>query len=505
MAKNENKRFSSEIVSIDPSSLNSYLYVKNEIKLQKLEKSNRDSFFVSYIKSRDLITSAVDISRNIPDSDIKDAIEIKVYDELALDSSMSYTITYIETESKDPKNRSFSVFVTDSALISNKLAPIRDKIRYIDYVTATPFLIKSLYRKNIIEPEGVHCYVYFQKDDAFIAIYRGGEYVYSKSLHYSIREMNEKFCEFIGERVDESDFAKILSTEGLKSTNSSYQQNLMRLFGEIFLYINDVLIFAKRSYSIDFIDKVYIGSEIGPFSGIEEYARSYLGLESQEFNFSIAINSKEWYIDQIHILMILTAQAYFESQDDSLNFSIFKRPPPLSKRPAGKLLGTLVASLLISMAYPAYQMVYSSYLNIILANTTNEYTKTYTKTSAIRSELAALKIEKEKIDALVKAETDKFNFRKKLLDEIYKKKISYPMKSIILTEIFEISNENDVKIEVVEFKKDTIDFSIRNRSEKKITEFIKQLTELKKYAVSTDKISKDEKLNLYISKISIGL
>ena len=50
-----------------------------------------------------------------------------------------------------------------------------------------------------------------------------------------------------------------------------------------------------------------------------------------------------------------------------------------------------------------------------------------------------------------------------------------------------------------------INFFIRNKSEKKITEFIKDLTALKKYKINTDKIMKDDTLRLYTSKISIGL
>ena len=505
MAKPEDKRYSSEIVSIDPLSLVSYAYSKNEIKLHKLDKSNKDSFFISYIQTRDVISSTIDISRNIPDSDLKDAIEIKVYDELALDSSIEYAITYLETDSKDSKNRSYNVFIIDLGIVTTKLSPIKDKTHYIDYVTTAPFLIKSLYRKNFLEPEGTHCFVYFQKTDAFLAIYKGGEYVYSKSLHYSLKEINEKFCELIGERVDEEDFYRILTNEGLKSTNSAYQQNLMQLFGEIFLYINDVLVFAKRSYNIDVIDKIYIGSEIGSFSGIAEYGKSYLGLESYEFNFSIAINSKEWYIDQLHILMMLNAQMYMENPDDSLNFSIYKRPPPFKQRAVGKLVGALAASALVGLAYPAYQVGYDTYLSVVLRGTTVEYNETYKKTSHIREQLALLKVEKEKVDSLVSNEISKFEFRKKLLTEIYNKKISYPMKSLILAEIFQISNTNECKVESIEFKKNQLDFFVRNKSEKKITEFIKDLTGLKKYKISTDKIMKDDALRLYTSKISIGL
>lgn len=111
MAMTGDKRYNSEIISIDSNSLVSYVYAKNEIKLNKLEKSNKDAFFISYLQTRDVISTVIDVSRNIPDSDLKDAIEIKVYDELALDSSIAYTISYLETESKDVKNRTFNVFL----------------------------------------------------------------------------------------------------------------------------------------------------------------------------------------------------------------------------------------------------------------------------------------------------------------------------------------------------------------------------------------------------------
>jgi len=505
MTKPETKRTILDIVSVDPNTLNAYSYAKNEIKLTNLDKSAKDSFFISYIQSRDITTSTIDISRNIPDNDLKDAIEIKVYDELALDSSIEYAISYLETDSKDSKNRTFNVFIIDLSLVNAKLSPIKEKTKYIDYVTTAPFLIKALYKKNFIEPEGTHCFVYFQKSDAFLAIYKGGEYIYSKSLHYSLKEINEKFCELIGERIDEADFYKLLTNEGLKSTKVNYQQNLMQLFGEIFLYVNDVLVFAKRSYTIDTIDKIYIGSEIGTFSGIEEYGKSYLGLESYEFNFSIAINSREWYIDQIHILMMLSAQIYLENPDDSLNFSIYKRPPPLNQRPTGKLLGVIGLSILVGLAFPLYQIGHSSYLNIVLSQQTSEYNALFKKTSNIRNELAILKTEKEKVDVLSKAETTKFEFRKKLLNEIYNKKISYPMKARMLMEIFSLSNESHSKVESVFFTKNTLEFSLRNPSDKKITEFIQSLTGLRKYKINTDKIVKDDELKLYTSKVSIGL
>ncbi len=505
MAEKSGKQSFSEIISIDPVSLQSYKYAKNEIQPLKLEKSNKNSFFISYIQSKDVISATIDISRNIPDSDLKNAIEIKVYDELGLDSAVEYTITYLETETNDTKNRVFNVFVIDASLVSSQLSEIRKKTSYIDYVTTAPFLISSLYKKALLESEGTDCFVYFQKNDAFLAIYKGGEYLYSKSLHYSLTELTEKFCELIGERIDEEDFYKLLTTEGLKSSNISYQSFLMQLFGELFLYINDVIVFAKRSYSIDNIDKIYIGSEVGMFVGVDEYAKSYLGLESYEFNFSIAINSKEWYVDQLHILMALTSQVYLENTDDKLNFSIFRRPPPFSKRPVGKLIGVLIASILLTVAYPAYQYGYSQFLQLQVAQANKEYKKANKEANIIRAKIAKLKKDRAKIVVLVKKESKKLEFRKKLLSEIHKKKTAYSMKALILVELINISNKYKSKISNISYDENSIKLSIQNRSEKKITEFIQELTNLKKYKITTDKIEKNEKDNLYLSQIVVGI
>ncbi len=495
----------SNIISIDPITLNSYEYSKNEIKVNKLEKSKKDSFFTSYIPAKDIITASIEMSRNISDEDLKDAIEIKVYDELGLDSAIDYSITYLETETNDVKNRVYNVFVIDSSMVNERLSRVKKYTKYIDFVTGSPFLLQSLYKKNFLEPDSVDCFVYFQKDDAFLAIYRDGEYIYSKSLHYSLAQINEKFCELLGERVDEKDFNNLLVNEGLKGNNLDYQQHLMKLFGEIFLYINDVLVYAKRSYSLESIDKIYIGSEVGELLGLDEYAQSYLGLEAHEFNFSIAINSKEWYIDQIHILMILSAQVYFDEKDENLNFSPFKRPPPLSERTSGKLLGAVIASTILSLAYPGYQLGYDYFLQFKLSKQRKVFAELNKKTIAIKRELANIKRAKNKVNSLLKKEGQKFEFRKKLLNEIYAKKISYPMKALILSELFQISNRSQSKIIDAKFKDGVLTFDIQNRSDKKITEFIQNLTKLNKYQINTKKIVKNDKKGMYLSRISIGI
>ncbi len=504
MVKIDKKNYH-EIISIDPVSLKAYLYFKNEIKPINLDKIKRNSFFASYIQSKNIISSTIEISRNIPDEDLQDAIEIKVYDELGLDSAVEYNITYSEIETNNTKNKTFNVFVIDSNILTSQFDKVIKKTKYIDYITTAPFLIQSLYKKRLIESDSVDCFVYFQKNDAFLAIYRMGEYLYSKSLHYSLSELNEKFCELNGERIDEDEFLKLLTTEGLKTTNLAYQSSLMKLFGELFLYINDVILFAKRSHEIEKIDKIFIGSEVGILIGVDEYAKSYLGLESFEFNFSIAINSNEWYIDQIHILTILSAQIYLEDDNEKFNFSKFKRPPPLNKRPSGKLLGVIAASLVLSLAFPAYQYGFSLFLNIESKKAKTEYKILNSEANRIRKEISTLKNERAKVAKIIEQESKKLEFRKKLLTQMYEKKINYPMKAKNITKIIKIINKYDSKISSIEYENRILKFYIQNSDDKKITELIKELTKLQNYKVSTDKIEKGFDKELYLSTIMVRI
>ncbi|MBE0490856.1 MAG: hypothetical protein IBX44_01240 [Sulfurospirillum sp.] len=505
MAAQVKKTSFSDIISVDPLSLASYKYTKNEILPHALGKSSQSSFFISYILTKDIISTIIEISRNIPESDLQDAIEIKVYEELGLDSSINYKITFNPIETNDTKNQSFNIFVIDVALLENQFSNITKNTRYIDFVTTAPFSLASLYKKAIISNESVDCFIYFQKNDAFLAIYGNGEYLYSKSLNYSLTQITEKFCELIGERIDENTFYNLLITEGLKSTNAKYQSYLMQLFGELFLHINDVLIFAKRSYNIGQIDRIYIGSEIGIFIGINEYAKSYLGLESHEFNFSIAINSKEWYVDQMHILMALSAQIYLEEKDDKLNFSLFKRPLPLTQRPIGKLLGVIAASFIISFAYPAYQFGYTQFLQLQLNNQTQKFQELSKSNNAIKTQLASLKADKDKVTKILNQEAEKLEFRNKLITEIHKKKTEYAMKGSLIVSLIEILNKHDAKVSQITFKNNDLVLFVQNKDEKKITEFIQDLTQLGLYKITTDKIEKNDEKKVYLSQITIGL
>ncbi|MDR1007009.1 MAG: hypothetical protein LBL65_00395 [Campylobacteraceae bacterium] len=512
LKKEKSGNYASSIVTIDPYSVTSYTFDSNEMRENDLHKSSfkNSSFFISYVMTKDIVSGTLEISRSIPESDLKDALEIKAYEDLGLDSSINYKINYIETaaSASDQKNYIYDVFAVNSDIIMQNFLPLRKKISYVDYITAAPFLIGALYRKGIIDQHGgAECFIYFQKNDAFLALYQNGHYLYSKSLRYSLREINERFCSLLGERIDEDTFFSMLKKDGLNTTDIKYQQQFMKLFGEIFLYINDISVYAKRYCNISQIARVYIGTDIGIIFGMNEYAKSYMGVEAFDFNFNISINSRENYIDQIHVMMALAAQIYEESDDNSTttNFTIFKRPDPLSKRPAGKFLAVAGLALAVSLAYPAYQYGVGAYKLISYNIKKSKYNDVKPQADALRVQLSSLKSQSEAINEQLTAERTILRTRTSLLEEIRSKRIDYAMKATVISDMVSLSNNNSVKIEKIEQHNNTVVISLVGPDEKRFTEFINAIADTKKYSVRTKEISKDANTSRYRSDINMEI
>jgi hypothetical protein len=512
LKKQKLSNYASSIVTIDPYSTTSYTFDSNEMRENDLRKSSfkNSSFFISYVMTKDIVSGTLEISRSIPESDLKDALEIKAYEDLGLDSSINYKINYIETaaSANDQKNYIYDVFAINSDILTQNFMPLRKKISYVDYITAAPFLIGALYKKGIIDQHGgAECFIYFQKNDAFLTLYQNGHYLYSKSLRYSLREINERFCSLLGERIDEETFFSMLKKDGLNTTDIKYQQQFMKLFGEIFLYINDISVYAKRYCNISQIARVYIGTDIGIIFGMNEYAKSYMGIEALDFNFNISINSRENYIDQMHVMMALAAQIYAESDEDSTtaNFTIFKRPDPLSKRPAGKFLAVAGLALAASLAYPGYQYGFGAYKLVSYSVKNAKYTTVKSEADILRGQIGGLEAQSKALNEQLTAEKAILRTRAGLLEEIRSKRVDYAMKATVISDMISLSNDNSVKIEKIEQHNNTIVISLVGPDEKRFTEFINAIADTKKYSVRTKEINKDANTSRYRSDINMEI
>ncbi len=471
----------------------------------------KNQFAISYLNTNDFITSQIEITKNIPEEDIYDAINNKVYDELGLDQAVEYQVQFIEIHSSlDVDNRHFQVFIVDPFTIKETFQETVDKIKYIDVIVPTPILLKSLYSKDIIESSGAHCFVYFQENDAFITFYNEKEFVYTKSLKYSFIQMHERFCELYGERIDYEDFVDFFTNHNLRETTSDYKEHFIKLYKEVFANINDIITFVKRAFEIDKTEHLYIGSQIYTVTKLDEMAEAELGVKSSNFEFDYGFESEGTYIDQIHALMHIYTTLP-EGERYECNFSSYPRPPKFQQRESGKLVILVAASLLVAFMYPVtyWVLTYAQTLQHDLLQ--EEYTELHNIKTTREATIKNREADKVKALALLAQEKQEYKEKKETLIKIHDVKVNYPMKSKLLTQFTKDLNKYNVKLSTLSYMegkdKKEFNFNLVSSSDKRITQLIEYLTKIyeNRFHFSLEEISYNKDSKKYFSELKVKI
>ena len=488
---------------------NGQKYIFQKDMLEPLNKLiyNKTNFIVSFVNNKDVISTTISISRNIPKEDLADIIDIKAYEELGLDQATKYTIPSLEIENNSDE-RKFHIFVAKPNVLDELFLPIKQKTKYIDLIIPAPLLYKAIYKKEILQSNGVHCFIYFTKQDTFVTFYKNGEYIYSKSIDYSIEQIYDKFCEIVGEKVDETEFYNILETEGLKTSKSDYQQNLMKIFSDVFININDIIIYIKRAFELETIDYIFIGAENGPIIGLDEYSQNFLGIQSTDLNFNYNINNDERYIDQLQFLMLLNSFDYLKDEDSVINLSIYHRPPVFTNRTSGQFMIATFVSISIGIVYPLYYLV-GSYINnakIYVLNIENK--KLSAETNKYKKIISKKLKQIEVLDKKIKKLNNIYSSKTKTLSSIYNKKVNYKLKSELLYVFADELHKHDVSVNKIYSNNNTFWLDLTSNNDRDITELIKYISKKHfdsiKY-IDIKKIAKDANNSDYNGLLKVEL
>ena len=508
MARKEKTNKPSTIVTIDHYRDKSYLFKDGTLLPQKKLAYKSHYFFATYLANKDMIIAPVEVSSGIDEADLEGLLEDRAYEELGLDPAKEYIIRHQEIVTNDTSKRTYQLFVVEHDRYIELFAPLRDQIKYIDLIVPAPLLYRSLYAMETLESKGVHVFLYFASHDTFLTFYKDGQYLYSKSINYSLEQIYDRYCEMVGSAVDREPFFKTLKKEGLKTLQADYQQNLMKLFGEIFISVNDIIIYTKRAYDLEVIDRMFIGSEFGVISGIDEYVQNYLGLHASPLEFTFDFRSDDWHTDQIQYLLAASALKYLESPEGRVNFTLYPKPPTFFKRPSGQIVVLLAAALLAAFAMPIYYYVTAS-MNNIQTNKINQEERILAK------EVAKYKrILKEKQEALGKANAvvnklaERFNAKEKTLQSIYDKKVHYRLKSDQFASFSEDLDAFDVHTNGIASEQDLYRLSLIAPNDTQITKLIKAISE--KYyddirSIDIEMIHKDKNSTYYQGILKVDL
>lgn len=510
MSKSNQQPFST-IVSANPYKGDFFVGTLNTLSAVASPSFSKEQYAISFLNTKGFISTLIGISKNVPDDDIYDALENKVYDELALDMAVEYHLQYIEVHNRASESeRFFHVFVVDPLTLDQEFSGIIGTIKYIDQIIPVPLLIKSLYTKELIESSGVHCFIYFQENDAFFAIYSEQEFIYAKSLKYSLKQMHERFCELLGEQIDLITFENILSDHGLGTSEPEYQKNLLKLFGETFLHISDIITYAKRAYDIKKFDEIYIGTGVGSVAGLDEYAQTYLGIKTVPFEFDYGFNSTENTADQIHKLMHLYSRIEPEERYNC-NFTIFHRPPPFAKRDSGKLILVIAASLAAALLYPGVYWALSYVEEFHHAVLTKEYEQVHIDKISRESTVNLKLSNKNAAQALLDEQTSAYKQKQDTLMQVHEKKVDYPMKAKIIADFTRSFNQYRVQLKTINYletnESKVFEFGLISSKTQDTTALLKHLTETKRdrYQFNLELISYNEEDKAFISQLKATL
>ena len=505
MAKNIKN--SSSIVAVNKVTQTIFGLSGNQIFEHDFGRTSRaNETYVSYVPFKDIITTTVEIPRSVEDSDLLDTIVIKVHDELGLDPEQDYNITYNEIVGGSGDDRMFNVFVIDNQILTTEFDAIAARTNYIDYITTSPFLYKNLYDRGILTKDSVDCFIYLQQEDAFLVVYQNGEYLQARQLRYNLKFLNDKFGELIGNKIDDSSFKLLLSTYGINLENQEERDYMIQIFDDMFYYISDIINSLNKIYNVK-VQNVYFGSDIGKISGVEIFIENVLNLSYRDFNFNVATNMKEFDLTQLDILMFLAGQKYLQDKDDDCNYSPFKRPPPLSQRNSGKLIGYALLGLLLGAAYPLYQYAHGFYNDTVANQKQKELNEVNSKLSSVKAISKEIHAKTAEVREKLKVEDAHYKKRVSLLDGILDKKTEYAMKAMAIHDLTNMVNDHQGSLVKIVNDDRNITIGTNTSSDKQMTELLKEISNTDAFAVYTRSIVLDENNNsiAYDSNITVEL
>ncbi len=493
------------IVVIDNYTGNSSILKGNILSSIKKPTSKKSNFIVTYLANKDMIMAPIEINLGISEEDIAGAIENKAYEELGLDPTIEYFIKYTEIPS-DGDKKVYQLFIIEQSRYNEIFEELVKNVKYIDLVMPAPLLFRTLYDFDLVEKKGVHCYLYFTKYDTFLSFYKNGEYFYSKSIKYSFEQIYNRYCEMTGETVDEEEFFKILKKEGMRATSSDYQQNIMKLFGEIFISINDIVIYTKRAYDIEAIDNMYIGSSFGSIVGLDDYVQNYLGLHSLPLEFNYKFEIEDWHVDQLQKMMAASGLGYLHGRD-TLNLTKYPRPPAFFKRTSGHLVLTTLGVTALGLSVPLYYYAGSKVNNIRNDRLDQKEQSLKREVNKYKSIISKKIAEIKEIDKNIEKKKSDFNAKEMTLRHVYNKKVNYRLKSDQMRLFADDFAKFGVKIYDIDSTDDKFNIYLVSEDDKNITKLIKYISKEYKNQISNidiDLIEKDSNSTFYQGVLKVG-
>ncbi len=477
-------------ISVDPYDKSYFeLSGASVARINSLPVSNQYNY-ISYVASKDLIVGIVNLNFSVSKDDLDGAIEDIAFEELGLNPELEYVIKYWKK-----KDGRYQVLAIQNDKLDALFSARVEEIGYIDSIIPAPLVFTSLY-SDILDSRGVHCFLYFMRADAFISFYKNGQYIYSKSIGYSLDNIYAKYVESGGLSMSQESFFEHLAGNGSK--DSDFQTRIMRIFGAAFISFNDVLVYARRIHGLDVIDRLYIGSSAGSVAGLSNFSQNYFGLKSYEMHFDFGYYDQNNSTDQFtKMLFAINTKGTSKSE---INLTQYHRPPPMYKRSSGQLIASVIIASIIGILPSLYYLVSKVVVDGQISMLSLKESELIEDAAKYKMLFEKKSLELNNTATRANSMRESLDAKEKTLVAIYDKKVNYQPKSKQYVEFAKDFDKFNIKSYNLKSFNDNYYLFLVAQQDSDITKFISYVS--KKYnnsasLVDISMIARDENSGTY--------
>jgi PHD/YefM family antitoxin component YafN of YafNO toxin-antitoxin module len=423
------------------------LTTKGDIKPSSFKA--KKALTAARISYNDIITHSFKLDKKYANSqELTLAVELKMYEDLALDLQKEYKIFYIEKETEVENIHLIEAFAYEKNELVKKYEDSFKKIKHLDYLAVPTLAFETLYSDPQM-PKANDVFIYIGEDEAFLTFYKDGHYISSKKIK-SLQEMLKEL-ETKNLRPSLEELKEVIRTKGLSKENYTlFEYDMFEYitdyFEAIFSTIKNLSLHNRNIYNFATLDNVYIKFEDGIIPDLPLLAQRYLD-ESKLLPLNLYKEYSEY--DFLDLLCAHYVALHSGKEAAGLNITFYKKHIPFYQTQSGRFMMAAAAGIVLAAIYPVWQQ-YEIYQleneNEILQDRlevlevrSHKLQKRY---SGIKKEIAAYKKRQKSLD-------QKFAHLREIADTLLVLKSADEQYATMLAEINDLLHKYGLRVDKV--------------------------------------------------------
>ena len=326
-----------KVINVTPK----YQYIFDDGKVVKEELNKKNGIVTSFLHPKHIFAITKKFDKTINEETKLLEMEKYIYSYPGIDLNKEYKTIFLQVPTVD--TIIMEAILVDTQELKNNFSEILKEYKYIDFISPSFLAWEQYYKVTKLEPKN-DIFIYFSEDEAFLSAYKDGNYVFHKALTKfstlakTLNKSNEEVIE-------------ILKTKGLdvsKYENSGEFNVIDKFFSEFFLRVFNIINFSLNEYQIPKFERIIFYSTFEINNLFNQY-ENYWSINGIELKRSIL--STEY--DHLEYLITLFNANHYNNE--SINLSIFSKPPAFFKTKAGKFALFTSLSVLSVVGYGIYE------------------------------------------------------------------------------------------------------------------------------------------------------